>query len=426
MWWTGLRGWKQMHKASFLFSDVSLCLAPRKLGKDFRPRKDTPSTPLGVWTERISLGKQECAFIEPRSFFISQSGFQPRRGSAGRYLFTSAPACLISCFHRSLHTSVFVLLALFIFPPTSSQTSFILPLIDPSRSIQPSAPLSLHQSSCPSLFFSFSLLRTNTPQVGLSPSSISLPALPADSVFAHGLGRALCHWGRKELIRLLFVVAFCVLWREADPPEADAHVHGCTHGEQSENRESDKERSTHTCVHTHTHTPARRNPTPRQTRAWVCVRSSTALLLAVCVRTRVFPHRPAAAFVPRAGLFSDWLANVWDTDLCYSSSAAALIWQILFSLLSSGARGHGGDVRQLRRRAARIAPPVWPCVRLPSSHGASCKVCLHTISYCSTHLQPLYQQVGWLASTHARPLHISWIYQMGLALVKFSPALRFR
>lgn len=244
MWWTGLRGWKQMHKASFLFSDVSLCLAPRKLGKDFRPRKDTPSTPLGVWTESISLGKQERAFIEPRSFFISQSGFQPRR-----YLFTSAPACLIPCFHRSLHTSVFVLLALFIFPPTSSQTSFILPLIDPSRSIQPSAPLSLHQSSCPSLFFSFSLLRTNTPQVGLSPSSISLPALPADSVFAHGLGRALCHWGRKELIRLLFVVAFCVLWREADPPEADAHVHGCTHGEQSENRESDKERSTHTRTH---------------------------------------------------------------------------------------------------------------------------------------------------------------------------------
>lgn len=177
-----------MHKASFLFSDVSLCLAPRKLGKDFRPRKDTPSTPLGVWTESISLGKQERAFIESRSFFISQSGFQPRR-----YLFTSAPACLIPCFHRSLHTSVFVLLALFIFPPTSSQTSFILPLIDPSRSIQPSAPLSLHQSSCPSLFFSFSLLRTNTPQVGLSPSSISLPALPADSVFAHGLGRALCH-----------------------------------------------------------------------------------------------------------------------------------------------------------------------------------------------------------------------------------------
>lgn len=177
-----------MHKASFLFSDVSLCLAPRKLGKDFRPRKDTPSTPLGVWTESISLGKQERAFIEPRSFFISQSGFQPRR-----YLFTSAPACLIPCFHRSLHTSVFVLLALFIFPPTSSQTSFILPLIDPSRSIQPSAPLSLHQSSCPSLFFSFSLLRTNTPQVGLSPSSISLPALPADCVFAHGLGRALCH-----------------------------------------------------------------------------------------------------------------------------------------------------------------------------------------------------------------------------------------
>lgn len=185
-----------MHKASFLFSDVSFCLAPRKLGKDFRPRKDTPSTPLGVWTERISLGKQERAFIEPRSFFISQSGFQPRRRSAGRLpfhlsscmfnpLLSSLPEHLRLCPSRIVH--------MFIFPPTSSQTSFILPLIDPSRSIQPSAPLSLHQSSCPSLFFSFSLLRTNTPQVGLSPSSISLPALPADSVFAHGLGRALCH-----------------------------------------------------------------------------------------------------------------------------------------------------------------------------------------------------------------------------------------
>lgn len=86
--------------------------------------------------------------------------------------------------------------------------------------------------------------------------------------------------------------------READLPEADApaHVHGCTHGEQSENRESDKGRSTHTRA------LARRNPTPRQTqpeeRAWVCVRSSTALLLAVCVRTHVFPHRPAALLLP--------------------------------------------------------------------------------------------------------------------------------
>lgn len=126
-------------------------------------------------------------------FSFPNQVFSLGAGQRDGYLFTSAPACLIPCFHRSLHTSVFVLLALFIFPPTSSQTSFILPLIDPSRSIQPSAPLSLHQSSCPSLFFSFSLLRTNTPQVGLSPSSISLPALPADSVFAHGLGRALCH-----------------------------------------------------------------------------------------------------------------------------------------------------------------------------------------------------------------------------------------
>lgn len=103
-----------MHKASFLFSDVSLCLAPRKLGKDFRPRKDTPSTPLGVWTESISLGKQERAFIEPRSFFISQSGFQPRRRSAGRLpfhlsscmfnpLLSSLPAHLRLCPARIVH-----------------------------------------------------------------------------------------------------------------------------------------------------------------------------------------------------------------------------------------------------------------------------------------------------------------------------------
>lgn len=124
--------------------------------------------------------------------------FSLSAGQRDGYLFTSAPACLIPCFHRSvapctppslssLHCSYVHI------PPTPFQTSFILAFIDPSRSIQPSAPLSLHQSICPSLFFSFSLLKTNTPQVGLSPSSISLPALPADSVFAQGLGRALCH-----------------------------------------------------------------------------------------------------------------------------------------------------------------------------------------------------------------------------------------
>lgn len=421
MWWTGLRGWKQMHKASFLFSDVSLCLAPRKLGKDFRPRKDTPSTPLGVWTESISLGKQERAFIEPRSFFISQSGFQPRRRSAGRL-----PFHLSSCMFNPLLSSLPAHLRL-----CPARIVHIPPHVFPNL---------IHPASHWSLPLNPALSPTLPASIQL-PLTLLLLLSPKDK---HSTGWTLsllhqppCSPGRQRVcsrIRSGFVplrkegtnqtlICRCILClMERSWPTGGWRTRARMHAWWAEWKPRVGQRK----KHTHTHTPARRNPTPRQTRAWVCVRSSTALLLAVCVRTRVFPHRPAAAFVPRAGLFSDWLANVWDTDLCYSSSAAALIWQILFSLLSSGARGHGGDVRQLRRRAARIAPPVWPCVCLPSSHGVSCKVCLHTISYCSTHLQPLYQQVGWLASTHTRPLHISWIYQMGLARVKFSPALRFR
>lgn len=94
-------------------------------------------------------------------------------------LLSSLPAHLRLCPARIVH--------MFIFPPTSSQTSFILPLIDPCRS----APLSLHQSSCPSLS---SLSPKDKHSTGWTlSSSISLAALPADSVFAQGLGRALCH-----------------------------------------------------------------------------------------------------------------------------------------------------------------------------------------------------------------------------------------
>lgn len=37
------------------------------------------------------------------------------------------------------------------------------------------------------------------------------------------------------------------------------------------------------------------------------------------------PCCSVVVFVPRAGLFSDWLGDVWDMYLCFSSSAAGLI-----------------------------------------------------------------------------------------------------
>lgn len=162
----------------------------------------TPYIPPGVWTESISLGKQECAFIKLQSCFISPSAFEPQHRPGA-----VIPFHLSSCMFNPLLSIPPSLLAhlplspLFLycsyFPPTSLQTSSL-----PASSLHRSIPLNthpvslppslfLHQSTHPSLFLLL-LLLNHKPSTGWTLSSLYLLLpLPADGMFAQRLGRAL-------------------------------------------------------------------------------------------------------------------------------------------------------------------------------------------------------------------------------------------
>lgn len=155
-------GWH--HRALFVLFAYRSAWPPKAL---VHTSRHTLCIPLDVWTESIRPGKQKCAFIRPQSCFISRQGLSLSTGRQQWHHFTRAPACLMH------HLRV-----LFVFLYPSLQTSSLLPLnpsIPPSQSTPQSLlPFSPINSSTPSLFFSLpSLLKTNTPQVGLSPPSLS-------------------------------------------------------------------------------------------------------------------------------------------------------------------------------------------------------------------------------------------------------------
>lgn len=180
----------------------SLAWTPKNASANTQTR---PCAPHTVWTDRISPGKQDHASIKRQFPFPGEVG----ASDAVSPIFN--PHLLFS------GSSIFVIFVPLTLPLQMSSTPY------------PTAPnsiidLLLPQSTSQFLFFSI-LIHSSYPQEGKHSTGWTPPLLPRDGGFAQGLGWALCHRGRKELIRLLFVVAFCILLWEGNLTRILADVH---------------------------------------------------------------------------------------------------------------------------------------------------------------------------------------------------------
>lgn len=163
-----------------------------------------------------------------------------------------------------------------------------------------------HWSSCSAIFF------TMAPSERQTLHRFHPPLLPTDSGFARGLGWFLCRRGRKELIRLLFVVAFGVLLWERNLTR-QRHTHTQMHTWWEDRTEwklrNDWRTPPTISKYTRTHMCTLQSQTQLDSHVWVCVCSLA--LCSSCVRTRVFEATPLLCFCFYSqGSSVFWLA-VW-------------------------------------------------------------------------------------------------------------------